>query len=125
MLLFKAVKATQNWRIKLLAERHLRRAVKTARKRVNATAAIESESSRALGGEQAEEDAAREAQKAAAEAERQAAKLRKDAEEEARLNDTAEENASAAAADFAFDACSASLQVMTALTEGVTRVTRW
>ncbi len=115
--MFKAVKAAQNWRIKLLAERHLRRAVKTARKRVNAAAAIETENSRALGGEQAEEDAAREAQNAAAEAERKAAKRREQAEEEARLNEAAEENASAAAADFAFDACSASLQERKAVSQ--------
>jgi hypothetical protein len=116
VLLFKAVKAAQNYRIKLLADRHIRRAVKTARKRgaaaaAQAAAVSELENAKALGGEQAVEDAAKEAERAAAEAERMAIKRREEAEVEARLNETAEENASAAAADFAFDACSASLQV--------------
>ncbi len=111
MLLFKAVKAGQNWRIKLLAERHIRRAVKTARKRGDAAAAIESEHARSLGGERAEEEAAKEAEKAALEAKLREEKRLAAVAAENFLNDAAEEDASAAAADFAFDACSAALQV--------------
>jgi hypothetical protein len=100
------MRTVQNWRIRVLAEQHMRRAVKHAiRKRSEAIADVQT----------ARDDAAKPAQVAAPEGEEvveadSVVKMKGETEEEMILNAELESDAAAAAAEFAFDASSASLQ---------------
>lgn len=97
------MRAVQNWRIQVLAERHIRRAVKHASRKSAAAIlsggdATTEKADVAEGGDEGGETT-------------EVPRMKGETEEEQALNAEAETKAAADAAEFAFDASSASLQV--------------